>query len=116
MAQLEQQILRGTLDLLILRAVSEGPAHGYQIARWVGRATDDVLKLEDGSLYPALYRLEDRGYVSAEWKLTEDRRRAKYYRLTASGRKQLREETASWARYARAIFAALDTGATPATA
>jgi transcriptional regulator len=116
MPALEQQILRGTLDLLILRAVSEGPAHGYQIARWVARATDDVLKLEDGSLYPALYRLEERGHITADWQLTEDRRRAKYYKLTASGRKQLREETASWARYARAIFRALDTSATPATA
>jgi PadR family transcriptional regulator PadR len=116
MAGLEQQILRGTLDLLILRAVSEQPAHGYQIARWVARATDDVLKLEDGSLYPALYRLEDRGYITADWQLTQDRRRAKYYKLTSTGRKQLREETARWRRYAKAIFTALATGATPATA
>lgn len=116
MADLEQQILRGTLDLLILRAVSVEPAHGYEIARWVRRATDELLALEDGSLYPALYRLEERGLLAAEWRLTADRRRAKYYHLTGAGRRQLREETARWSRYAEAIFAALRTDVAPATA
>ena len=108
MPDLSQQILRGTLDLLILRAVSGEPAHGYQIARWLERATKRALRVEDGSLYPALYRLEERGLIEPEWRLTDDRRRAKYYALTAAGRRQLREETASWTRYARAIFAALE--------
>ncbi len=108
MPSFRQQVLRGTLDLLVLKAVSAEPAHGYAIARWVERATGDALKIEDGSLYPALYRLEERGLIDADWRLTDDRRRAKYYALTASGRKRLREETASWTRYARAVFAALD--------
>ncbi len=116
MADLKQQILRGTLDLLVLKAVSGAPAHGYQIARWVERATDDALHIEDGSLYPALYRLEERGLIEPEWRLTEDRRRAKYYALTAAGRKRLREETASWTSYARAIFAALEIPLLPAPA
>ena len=108
MADLKQQILRGTLDLLVLKAVSTTPAHGYQIARWVEAATGDALRIEDGSLYPALYRLEERGLIDAEWRLTDDHRRAKYYALTVEGRKRLRDETASWTRYAHAIFAALE--------
>jgi len=108
LADFRQQILRGTLDLLVLQAVRAKPAHGYAIARWVEGATGDALRIEDGSLYPALYRLEERGLIEAEWRLTDDRRRAKYYTLTAAGRKRLREETASWTKYARAIFAALD--------
>ena len=108
MAGLRQQILRGTLDLLILRAVSGLPSHGYEIARWVERATAKALHIEDGSLYPALYRLETRGFIEAEWRLTDDRRRAKYYSLTAAGRRRLRDETDTWTRYARAIFAALE--------
>ena len=108
MPDLKQQILRGTLDLLVLKAVSAAPAHGYEIARWVERATGDAVHIEDGSLYPALYRLEERGLLDAEWRLTDDRRRAKYYALTAIGRKRLREETASWTRYVHAVFAALE--------
>jgi PadR family transcriptional regulator PadR len=113
MADLKQQILRGTLDLLVLRAVSGEPAHGYEIARWVERATGNALRIEDGSLYPALYRLEERALIEPEWRLTDDRRRGKYYSLTPAGRKALREQTASWTRYARAIFAALDTPLRP---
>ncbi len=108
MPDLNQQILRGTLDLLVLKALSGDPAHGYEIARWVERATANALRIEDGSLYPALYRLEERGLIEADWRLTDDRRRAKYYSLTVSGRRRLRDETASWTRYARAIFAALE--------
>ena len=113
MADIRQQILRGTLDLLVLKAVSGEPAHGYQIARWVERATGKMLRIEDGSLYPALYRLEAQRLLTADWRLTEDRRRAKFYSLTAAGRKRLRDETASWTTYARAIFTAL---AAPAAA
>ena len=108
MPDVNRQILQGTLDLLVLKAVSRTAAHGYEIARWIEQATDQVLKLEDGSLYPALYRLEERELIEAEWRLTADRRRAKYYSLTAAGRKQLRDETARWTRYAGAVFAALD--------
>lgn len=108
MPDLKHQVLRGTLDLLVLKAVSAEPAHGYQVARWVERATGHALHIEDGSLYPALYRLEERGFIEAEWRLTQDRRRAKFYALTTAGRRRLREQTASWTRYARAVFAALD--------
>jgi PadR family transcriptional regulator len=113
MADLNQQILRGTLDLLVLKAVSGAPSHGYEIARWVEQATSNTLRIEDGSLYPALYRLEERGFIDPEWRLTQDRRRAKYYSLTATGQRRLRDETATWTRYAKAIFAALETPMNP---
>jgi len=84
------------------------PAHGYAIARWIEQATDDVLRIEEGSLYPALHRLEARGWIEAEWGASENNRRAKYYSLTAKGRAQLRVETTTWTRFANAVFAALD--------
>jgi transcriptional regulator len=102
------EVLRGTLDLLVLKAVSWGPAHGYAVARWIEQATDDVLRIEEGSLYPALHRLETRGWVAADWGTSENNRRAKYYSLTAKGRAQLRIETATWTRFAQAVFTALD--------
>ena len=108
MPELRTDVLRGTLDLLILKALSWGPAHGYAVARWIERATDDVLRIEEGSLYPALYRLEERGWVATEWGVSENNRRAKYYRLTAKGRAQLGVETATWTRFAHAVFAALE--------
>ncbi len=116
MAPVPSEILRGTLDLLILKALSWGPAHGYAVARWIERATSDALRVEEGSLYPALHRLEERGWVSTEWGTSENNRRAKYYELTALGRRQLRAETASWERYARAVFAALQTSSAPVPA
>ena len=106
-------ILRGTLDLLVLKALSWGATHGYGVARWIEFATDDVLQVGEGTLYPALHRLEERGWVSAEWGVSENNRRAKFYALTATGLAQLTAETASWSRYARAIFAALDAPALP---
>jgi PadR family transcriptional regulator, regulatory protein PadR len=106
-------ILRGTLDLLVLRALAGGPAHGYGVARWIERATGDVLAVGEGTLYPALHRLEERGWVAAEWGVSENNRRAKFYALTAAGRAQLRVESASWRRYAAAVFAALDAPAQP---
>ena len=106
-------ILRGTLDLLILKALSWGPAHGYGVAKWVELATDDALAVGEGTLYPALHRLEERGLVSASWGASENNRRAKFYSLTASGRSQLRVEMANWKRYAAAIFAALEAPAVP---
>jgi transcriptional regulator len=102
------EVLRGTLDLLILKAVSWGPAHGYAVARWIEQATGDVLRIEEGSLYPALHRLENRGWIAAEWGLSSNNRRAKYYSLTAKGRAQLHLETATWTRFAHAVFAALE--------
>jgi transcriptional regulator len=97
----------GTLDLLILRAVSWGPRHGYAIGRWIRETTDDVLVVQEGVLYPALHRLERRGLLKEEWRRSETGRDAKYYGLTPSGRKQLREETSRWVEHARAMGRAL---------
>lgn len=102
------EILRGTLDLLILQALSRGPAHGYGVARWIEQATHDALAIGEGTLYPALHRLEERGWVAATWGASENNRQAKFYALTRTGRAQLRVETANWRRYAAAVFAALD--------
>jgi PadR family transcriptional regulator, regulatory protein PadR len=101
-------ILRGTFDLLILRALSWGPAHGYAVARWIEQATDDALEIGEGTLYPALHRLEERDWITARWGPSENNRRAKFYSLTKTGRAQLRVETDNWRRYAAAIFAALE--------
>jgi PadR family transcriptional regulator len=103
-----QDILRGTLDLLVLKALSWGPAHGYAVARWIQFATDDVLAIGEGSLYPALHRLEEREWIAASWGASENNRQAKYYVLTRKGRAQLRIETDNWRRYAAAVFSALD--------
>ena len=106
--QAAPDILRGTLDLLILKALSWGPAHGYGVARGLQHATDDAHEVGEGTLYPAQPRLEERGWVSATWGASENNRQAKFYALTRRGRTQLRAETASWHRYAKAVFAALD--------
>ncbi len=108
MADSSVDVLRGTLDLLILKAVSWGPMHGYGVARWIEGATNDVLQIEEGSLYPALHRLEARDWIDAEWGTSSNNRRAKFYSLTAKGRSQLRVETATWSRFAQAVFAALE--------
>ena len=108
MAQSNLDILRGTLDLLILKAVSWGPIHGYDIARWIEFATDDVLEVGEGTLYPALHRLEEKNWVVAEWGASERNRRAKYYSLTTSGRARLKAEKQNWTRYAQAVFSALE--------
>lgn len=103
-----QEILRGTLDLLILKALSGGRAHGYGVARWIEAATGDALAVGEGTLYPALHRLEERGWISARWGASENNRRAKYYALTRSGSKRLGVESENWRRYASAVFTALD--------
>ena len=103
-----QDILRGTLDLLILKTLSWAPTHGYGIARWIEQCTDDTLQVEEGSLYPALHRLEERGWIAATWGASENNRQAKFYALTRRGRTQLQVEAASWRRYAAAVFAALE--------
>ena len=113
MAEPSVDLLRGTLDLLVLKALSWGPAHGYGVARWIERATGEALRIEEGSLYPALHRLEERGFVTAEWGVSENNRRARYYGLTASGRGKLQHEASTWERFARAIFAALEAPAAP---
>jgi len=96
-------LLQGTLGILILKSLLLGPSHGYAVARWVEDTTGDVLKIEEGSLYPALRRLEDRGLVTSEWGLSENNRRARYYSITADGRKHLRNEAAVWLRYSAAV-------------
>ena len=96
-------LLQGSLDLLILRTLTAGPHHGYAIARHLRDTTGDFLDVEEGSLYPALHRLERRGWVAARWGTSEANRRAKYYRLTAAGRKQLKAETDAWVNMSQAI-------------
>jgi len=96
-------ILQGTLDMLILKAVSLGPLHGYGILLRIQQISKDALQVPQGSLYPALYRLEHRGWIAAEWGESENKRKAKYYRLTAAGRKQLKSERQEWKRLAAAI-------------
>ena len=102
------ELLHGTLDALILKTLAWGPRHGYAIARWLEGLGEDALRIEEGSLYPALYRLERRGWVEAEWGLSETKRRVKLYRLTAAGRERLAVETAQWGRFARAVTRILD--------
>ncbi|HVE79732.1 MAG TPA: PadR family transcriptional regulator [Gemmatimonadaceae bacterium] len=99
----EIDLLQGTLDVLILKTLSWGPMHGFGVARWIERVTEDELSIEEGSLYPALHRLERRGWVEAEWGLSENNRKAKFYRLTSAGRRQLRVEASAWERFARAV-------------
>jgi transcriptional regulator len=110
----DQDLLYGTLDLLILKTLSWGPAHGYSVARWIQQLTEDVLSVGEGSLYPALHRLEERGWVASEWQRSENNRKAKFYKLTSPGRAQLRAESASWARVVRAIGRVLQTTSQPA--
>ncbi|HSJ65514.1 MAG TPA: PadR family transcriptional regulator [Gemmatimonadaceae bacterium] len=107
-------LLQGTLGILVLKALLAGPAHGYAVARWVEATTQDVLRIEEGSLYPALRRLEDRGWVESEWGLSENNRRARFYSITSAGRRHLRAEARVWTRYAAAVTRVLQ--ATPALA
>ncbi|PYR37649.1 MAG: PadR family transcriptional regulator [Acidobacteria bacterium] len=97
------ELLHGTLDTLVLKTLAGGRRHGYAIARAIEEATGGIVEIEDGSLYPALYRLEHKGWVEAEWGTSELGRRAKFYRVTPRGRKQLAAQTADWARFAGAI-------------
>ena len=103
MAKATADLLQGSLDAIVLKTLSWGAMHGFGIARWIERATDAALSVEEGTLYPALYRLENRGLIEAEWRLTENNRRAKYYRLTAAGRRQLASETKRWDSFALAM-------------
>ena len=102
-------LLQGTLDLLILKCLTLEPMHGWGIAQRIQQVSRDVLQVQQGSLYPALHRLEQQGWVSAEWGISEHNRRAKYYRLTAAGRKQLERETSDWLRLSAAVAQILET-------
>jgi len=95
--------LHGTLDTLILKTLADGARHGYGIARWIEEASGEAIRVEEGSLYPALYRMEKRGWLVAEWGMSELGRRAKFYRLTASGRRRLRRDTVAWSRFASGV-------------
>lgn len=103
------QLLQGTLDVLVLKTVSWGPRHGYEIAQWIKATTDAELQVEDRALYVALHRMEERGWLACAWGLTENNRKAKYYELTAEGRRQLAAKTDTWSRYAAAVFKVLQT-------
>ncbi|MDP6579222.1 MAG: PadR family transcriptional regulator [Vicinamibacterales bacterium] len=107
MADSPLALLQGTLDLLILQTLSLGPNHGYGVSTLIRQRTDGTLAVEDAALYQALHRLERRKRVDAEWGLSENNRKAKYYRLTPQGRRQLRTESVKWARYAEAVFKVL---------
>jgi transcriptional regulator len=102
------ELLQGTLDLLILKAVSLGPLHGYGVLLRIGQISRDRLQIQQGSLYPALYRLEHQGLIASEWGESENNRRAKYYRLTPAGKRRFKEETAYWQRLSEAIGFALN--------
>lgn len=104
----ELTVVQGTLDVMVLKTLSRGAHHGYGIARWIHETTDEALEVEDRALYVALHRLESRGLVESEWGVTENNRRAKYYRLTAEGRQRLRLEAKRWRRYAEAVSKVLE--------
>ena len=95
--------LHGTLEILVLKTLSWGPRHGYAIARWIEESSDEEINVEEGSLYPALYRMERRGWIEAEWGMSELGRKAKFYSMTKEGRKQLHEESAEWQRFTHAV-------------
>ena len=105
-------LLQGTLELLVLKTLSWGPMHGYGIASWIESATGDVLRVEEGSLYPALYRMTGKGWIKGRWGTSENNRRAKFYHLTSEGRNQFQEQASGWQRLAAAVSAAV--GATHA--
>ena len=103
-------VLQGTLDMLVLKSLQLGPMHGWGITERLGTGSENVLQVGQGSLYPALYRLERQAYIASEWGVTDNNRQARYYRLTSAGRKRLAEERASWARMSRAIDLVLQMG------
>ena len=96
-------LLRGTLDLLVLKTLSWGPMHGLGVLRWIEQTTRDRLQIEEGALYPSLHRMERKGWLAAEWGITEKNRKAKFYRLTAAGRRQLAAEVSKWSHYTEAV-------------
>ena len=108
MARDSMDLLQGTLDVLILRTLAWQPMHGYAVSRWIRERTDGTIDIQDAPLYKALHRLENAGYVTAEWGVSENNRRARYYHITPAGRRQFQAEEAAWRRYAAAVFRALE--------
>jgi PadR family transcriptional regulator, regulatory protein PadR len=104
----ELQLFQGTLDVLVLKTLSWGPRHGYSVARWLRDTTDAALQVEDRALYVSLHRMEERGWLESEWGSTDNNRKAKYYRLTSEGRRQLNLQSERWSRYAAAVFKVLE--------
>ena len=109
MARASMDLMQGTVAVLILKTLSWGAMHGYDISRWIRQRTEGVLGLEDAALYQALHRLEKTGWIEAEWGLSENNRRAKFYRLTEEGRRELQIEATNWRRYAEAVFKVIET-------
>ena len=107
MSRRQMNLLQGTLDVLVLKALAHNPRHGYGVAEWVRSTTDGTLQVEDGALYTSLHRMEKRGWIAAEWGISENNRRAKYYSLTDAGRAELAKASGDWARYAEAVFKVL---------
>lgn len=110
MSPKQMNLLQGTLDVLVLQAVEGEARHGYGVAQWIHRTTEGVLEIEDGALYTALHRMEERGWLASSWGISENNRRAKYYGLTSQGAGALAAATRDWARYAEAVFKVLRTG------
>jgi PadR family transcriptional regulator PadR len=113
MAEKDTDLIQGTLNILILKAVSWGPCNGYAIAQWVRETTSGDVELEEGALYPALHRMEHRGWIEAEWRLSKNNRRAKFYMLTPEGRIMLRKRVDGWERLVRSVSAVLHTQVAP---
>ena len=112
----DRRFLQGTLEILILKTLTWGPMHGFGVAAWLEEGSGQVLRIEEGSLYPALHRMERKGWIEAEWRVTEKGRRAKYYRLTREGRTRLKTESKEWSRFAGAVSAILGGAKAPAWA
>ncbi len=110
----ELDLILGTLDILVLKTLSWGPRHGYGIARWIRESSDGTFRILDGALYTSLHRMEERGWIAAEWGHTEEGKRAKFYRITPAGRRQLKQETTDWQRYAAGVSRVLSTAPDPA--
>jgi PadR family transcriptional regulator PadR len=109
MAKERQDLLQGTLDMLVLKSLTTGSMHGYGIAQHIQQVSEEALKVEEGTLYPALYRIEERGWITSEWGVSDNNRRARYYKLTAAGRKQLAAEASNWVRLSEAISKVMQT-------
>ena len=107
------ELRKGALDVLILKTLSWGPAHGYAISRWIREITEGILDIQEGALYPALHRMEEKGWIESEWGMSDTKRRVKSYRMTPVGRRKLQEEASSWTRFARAMAKVLTTTGVP---
>ena len=112
---MEKELLHGTLEVLILKTLSWGPMHGFGIGRWIEQLSGNGLRIEEGSLYPALYRIEKKGWVDASWGVSDNQRRAKFYRLTVEGRRQLLKNSDTWSTFALAVARVLNAKQQPAS-